>query len=114
MAYGADNLRSLAGIAIIAGICWLFSENRSRFPFRLAIGALALQAGLVFLMFGLPGARGPLTAICNAVNGALGGDRMPGTQFVFGYLAGGAQPYRGAGPERAVSPSRSRSCRSSS
>jgi concentrative nucleoside transporter, CNT family len=90
--YNLENARSLIAIVIIIAIAWLFSEQKRRFPFFLTLGALALQAGLVLALFAAPSAQ----AVLNGVNAAVDGlahatDR--GTQFVFGYLGGGDQPY---------------------
>ncbi len=86
------NLQSLLGLAVIVGGCWLISENRKRFPWRLAIGAILLQAALVLATFAIPGSQVVLDAINNSVKG-LEQATAKGTQFVFGYLAGGDQPY---------------------
>ncbi|MDP3298855.1 MAG: nucleoside transporter C-terminal domain-containing protein, partial [Phenylobacterium sp.] len=67
-------------------------EDRSRFPWRLALGAVAVQVMLVLGLFGLPGARSVVRAINAGVDG-LAAATAQGTQFVFGYMAGGAQPY---------------------
>ncbi len=87
-----ENAQSLVGIALTLLVCWLASEDRKRFPWRLALGALAVQVGLILLLFGLPAARGVVKAISDAVDG-LGAATAHGTQFVFGYLGGGPQPY---------------------
>lgn len=86
------NLQSLAGLFVIVAACWLMSENRRRFPWRLALGAIGVQALLVFGLFAIPGSQGVLAAITGAVDG-LALATAEGTRFVFGYLAGGAQPY---------------------
>ena len=86
------NLQSLLGIVVIVAACWALSENKKRFPWRLALGAIAMQALLVLALFGIPGSQIVLQAITGAVDGltiAAG----KGAQFVFGYLAGGTQPY---------------------
>jgi CNT family concentrative nucleoside transporter len=86
------NLQSLLGLVVIVAACWGLSENRRAFPWRLALGAVAVQAVLVLALFAIPGSRNVLAAITGAVDGlALATNR--GTQFVFGYLAGGDQPY---------------------
>jgi CNT family concentrative nucleoside transporter len=74
------------------------SEDSKRFPWRLAIGALAVQVGLILLLFGLPAARGVVAGISAAVDG-LGAATAQGTQFVFGYLGGGSQPYAVENPQ---------------
>jgi len=86
------NFQSLGGLIVIVAACWLVSENRARFPWRLTLGAIGVQALLVLALFAIPGSRGVLAAVTGAVDGlALATAR--GTQFVFGYLAGGDQPY---------------------
>ena len=101
MSYDLENARPLAAIVLIIFVCWLLSEDKRRFPFLLALGALGVQAGLVLLLFALPNAR----AVLDGVGGAVGGladATSHGAQFVFGFLAGGDQPY--ALPEGAQPP----------
>ncbi len=86
------NLQSLVGLVVIVAACWLVSENRRRLPWRLTLGAIAVQALLVLALFAIPGSQGVLAAITGAVDG-LAQATSRGTQFVFGYLAGGDQPY---------------------
>ncbi|HRJ64377.1 NupC/NupG family nucleoside CNT transporter [Brevundimonas sp. UBA2416] len=86
------NLQSLLGLTVIVAACWGLSENRRAFPWRLTLGAVAVQAGLVALLFGIPGSEVVLTAITGAVDGLTRASAV-GAQFVFGYLAGGDQPY---------------------
>ena len=45
------NLQSLLGLAVIVAACWGLSENRRAFPWKLALGAVAVQAGLVLALF---------------------------------------------------------------
>ncbi|HUO11265.1 MAG TPA: nucleoside transporter C-terminal domain-containing protein [Caulobacteraceae bacterium] len=93
-----ENAQSLAGIAATIGICWLLSERRDAFPWKLMLGALAVQAGLVLLLFGLPTARGVLAGAGEVVDG-LSSSTQAGVTFVFGFLAGGqAQPYAVTNP----------------
>ena len=86
------NAQAVLGIVLILGLCWAMSEDRKRFPWRLALGAIALQAVLVLLLFGIPGSQVLLNAMSGGVNGLAAATRK-GTQFVFGYLGGGPQPY---------------------
>lgn len=90
--FSALNLQSLVGLVVIVTACWLLSENRRRFPWRLTLGAIAVQAALILALFAIPGSQGVLAAITGAVDG-LAQATARGTQFVFGYLAGGDQPY---------------------
>lgn len=86
------NLQSLLGLFVIVAACWGLSENRRAFPWRLALGAIGVQAALVLALFAIPGSQNVLSAITGAVDGlAIATNR--GAQFVFGYLAGGDQPY---------------------
>lgn len=87
------NLQSVLGLIFVIGLCWGLSENRRAFPWRLTLGALAVQALLVLVLFN-PASRGVLSAINGAVDG-LAQATAVGTNFVFGYLAGGQfpQPY---------------------
>jgi CNT family concentrative nucleoside transporter len=96
--FGPENAQSLVGVVVTMAICWALSEKRSAFPWRLAIGALAVQAGLVLLLFGLPSARAVLSGAGTVVDG-LTNSTQAGVAFVFGFLAGGgAQPYAVTNP----------------
>jgi CNT family concentrative nucleoside transporter len=91
--FGLENAQSLVGVVVTMAICWALSEKRSAFPWKLAIGAIAVQAGLVLLLFGLPAARSVLAGAGTVVDG-LSGSTQAGVKFVFGFLAGaGGQPY---------------------
>jgi concentrative nucleoside transporter, CNT family len=92
-----ENAQSLIGLALTIIVCWAVSENRGRFPWRLAIGAIAVQVALIVLLFGSPVAR-QVVAVLNSGVDALAASTAQGTQFVFGYLGGGAQPYALANP----------------
>jgi len=88
-----ENAQSLVGIALAIGICWALSENRRCFPWKLAIGAVVVQALLVLALFGLPALRSGLIGVGHAVDG-LATSTQAGVAFVFGFLAGGdGQPY---------------------
>jgi CNT family concentrative nucleoside transporter len=92
-----ENAQSLVGIALTLAVCWAMSEDRKRFPWKLAAGALFVQVALVLLLFGLPGAQGVIQALNNGVDG-LAAATAQGTQFVFGYMGGGTQPYAVTNP----------------
>ncbi|HEX4098232.1 MAG TPA: nucleoside transporter C-terminal domain-containing protein [Caulobacteraceae bacterium] len=91
--FGPENAQSLVGVFVTMGVCWALSEKRRAFPWKLAIGAIAVQAALVLLLFGLPAARSVLAGAGQVVDG-LSGSTQAGVRFVFGFLAGGdGQPY---------------------
>ena len=90
--FAVQNLQSLTGLGLTMLICWLVSEDRRRFPWKLAIGAIAVQVVLVLLLFGAPSARAVLEAMGRGVDG-LGASTQDGVRFVFGFLGGGPQPY---------------------
>ena len=90
--FNALNMQSLLGLLAILTACWLVSEDKKRFPFRLAAGALIVQAALVLALFAIPGSQGVLSAVTGVVDG-LAAATNRGAQFVFGYLAGGPQPF---------------------
>jgi CNT family concentrative nucleoside transporter len=91
--FGLQNAQSLLGVAATIGVCWALSEKRSAFPWKLALGAVAVQAALVLLLFGLPSARTVLGGATQVVDG-LSASTQAGVKFVFGFLAGGeGQPY---------------------
>ena len=92
-----ENVQALAGLALTLGLCWLVSENRKRFPWVLAIAALIVQVLLVLVLFGLPQAQQLMRGVNGAVEG-LGSSTQAGTAFVFGFLAGGQQPYPVSNP----------------
>ncbi|HEY3697545.1 NupC/NupG family nucleoside CNT transporter [Phenylobacterium sp.] len=88
-----ENAQSLAGVALVIGLCWALSENRRRFPWKLAIGAVAIQALLVLALFGVPALQAGLAGVGGAVDG-LASSTQAGVAFVFGFLAGTPrQPY---------------------
>ena len=91
--FRVENAQSLVGIALTIGLCWAISENRRRFPWKLALGAIVVQAILVVALFGLPLLRDALVGVGRAVDG-LSASTQAGVAFVFGFLAGGPQqPY---------------------
>ena len=47
MEWGWDNGRALLGILLIYGICWLLSESKRKLPWRVILGATAIQIALV-------------------------------------------------------------------
>ena len=91
------NLQSLLGLIVIVAACWGLSENKRAFPWRLTLGAIGVQAVLVLALFAIPGSQVVLAGITGAVDG-LSRATTEGAKFVFGYLAGGDQPYSVTNP----------------
>jgi len=91
--FGPENAQSLLGLVLVLGVCWALSEDRRRFPWKMALGAIALQALMVAALFGLPAIRAVLIGVGHAVDG-LAASTQAGVAFVFGFLAGTPeQPY---------------------
>ncbi|MEO1787469.1 MAG: nucleoside transporter C-terminal domain-containing protein [Pseudomonadota bacterium] len=85
MDWGWDNVRAVFGLALIVGIAFGLSENRSLFPWRIVLGAVALQFVFALLLFGVPPVRDALFS-ANVVVDALEDATRAGTGFVFGYI----------------------------
>jgi CNT family concentrative nucleoside transporter len=91
--FGPENAQSLVGVAAVIAFCWAISERRRAFPWKLAIGAILVQAVLVLALFGVPAIRAGLAGVGQAVDG-LSNSTQAGVAFVFGFLAGTPdQPY---------------------
>jgi len=91
------NLQSLLGLVVIVAACWGLSENKRAFPWKLTAGAIGVQALLVLALFAIPGSQSVLHAVTGAVDG-LSRATTEGAKFVFGWLAGGDQPYAVTNP----------------
>ncbi len=85
MEWGLDNARALVGIAVIFALAWALSENRRAFPWRIVLGAIGIQFGFAFLLFGVPPVRDVLFQASVIVD-ALENATRAGTGFVFGYI----------------------------
>lgn len=90
MEWGWDNARALIGIVLIFAIAWAFSENRKAFPWKIALGAVAMQFGFALLLFGVEPIRNGLFR-ANVVVDALQEATRAGTSFVFGYVGDNSQ-----------------------
>jgi concentrative nucleoside transporter, CNT family len=55
--YTLENARPLLGLVLIVLIAWFLSKNKRRFPVRLAVGAIAVQAVLVVALFAIPNSQ---------------------------------------------------------
>ena len=87
--WGWDNARALIGIALIYGICWVVSEKRGLFPWRIVIGATVMQFVFALILFWITPVRSVLLQANVLVDGLQNATRA-GTGFVFGYVGDNA------------------------
>ena len=80
------------GVLSLLLLAFLCSEDRRRIPWRTVACGVGLQVGFALLLIGVPGTNGVMFWLNDAAN-AVHVATLVGTQFVFGYLAGGALPF---------------------
>ena len=83
MEWGWDNARALLGIAMIFAIAWGLSENKKAFPWKIVLGAVAIQFAFALILFGIPIIREALFAANIVVDNLIAATAY-GTAFVFG------------------------------
>lgn len=83
--WGWDNARALIGIILIYGLCWVLSEKRKLFPWKIVLGATAMQFAFALILFGIPFIKDILLKANALVDGLQNATRA-GTSFVFGYV----------------------------
>lgn len=83
--WGWDNARALIGIVLIYGLCWVLSEKRKLFPWKIVLGATAMQFAFALILFGIPFIKDILLKANGLVDGLQNATRA-GTSFVFGYV----------------------------
>jgi len=89
-------VQSVAGLLVLMGIAWAFSEKRKEVPWKTVGFAVGLQLLLALLFLKLPVSR-QLFLFLNTLVSALQQALQEGTTMVFGYLGGGVQPFTGTG-----------------
>jgi len=88
-----DQLRGLAGLAVLLAIAWAFSENRKARPgWRWIAGALALQGVLAVLIVRVPWVWAAVGLVNDAVS-AIERATLKGSAYMFGYLGGAELPF---------------------
>jgi CNT family concentrative nucleoside transporter len=80
------------GVLGLLLLAFVFTEDWRHVPWRTVICGVVLQIVLAVVLIRIPGAEQVMTWLSNAAN-ALQSATLTGTQFVFGYLGGGAQPF---------------------
>ena len=83
--WGWDNGRALLGILLIYGICWALSESRRKLPWRIILGATAIQIAFALALYGIPVLRIGLEN-AGVVVDQLQAAARAGTDFVFGWV----------------------------
>jgi len=83
---------AVLGLGSLLLLAFLCSEDRRRIPWRTVIGGVGLQIAFALLLIGIPGANRAMFWLNDAAN-AVHAATLTGTQFVFGYLAGGAPAF---------------------
>lgn len=84
--------QSALGLVAFIAIAWLFSSDKSRFPFFAAVWAVAAQILIAAFLLFTPPARAALSSLQGGVR-ALQAATAEGTTFVFGFLGGGDAPF---------------------
>ena len=79
----------LIGLLLLAFLC---SEDRRRISWRTVACGVGLQIGFALLLLEIPGADQAMIWLNDAAN-AFHHATLVGTQFVFGYLGGGAPAF---------------------
>jgi CNT family concentrative nucleoside transporter len=85
-------LQSAFGILVFLILAWLFSEDRTRIPWRTLLAGIGLQFLLAILLLWLP----PFKLMFMGLNDlllSLEQATLDGTSFVFGYLGGSELPF---------------------
>lgn len=85
MEWGWDNARAALGLLAIFAIAWAWSSNRRALPWKLILGAIAMQLAFAFLLYGVPPIKNALAGASVFVQ-ALQDATRAGTSFVFGYV----------------------------
>jgi len=80
------NFISFAGIAVLLGICWLFSTNRKKVNWQLAFAGIGLQLIFALFIFKVP-AGSRFFLLINSLVIKVVEASAAGSQFVFGSLA---------------------------
>ncbi|MBD64325.1 MAG: nucleoside:proton symporter [Halobacteriovoraceae bacterium] len=85
-------LQSALGILVFIGLCFLFSEKRSQIQWKMVTLGVIFQILLGVVLIKLPFIADILLYLNQGVL-MLEKATLDGTQFMFGYLAGGSAPF---------------------
>ena len=85
-------LHAALGLGSLLLLAFLCSEDRRRIPWRTVVSGVGLQIAFALLLIGVPGSNRAMFWLNDGAN-ALQAATLAGTQFVFGYLGGGAPAF---------------------
>ncbi len=94
--------QSLFGLVMLVLIAWALSERRGAVNWRMVVVAIGLQGALALLLLHVPVLRDALVGLSAAVE-AVQAASNTGARFVFGFVAGGPQPFAVEEPGALVS-----------
>ncbi len=89
-------MRAGLGLAVVAACFWAMAEQRRLSNLRPLLIGVFWAVGLAFLLTRVPSIAGLMEGLAQGAN-SLQRAASTGTQFVFGYLGGGPQPFAAAG-----------------
>ena len=92
MLHAGPILHAALGLAALLLLAFACSEDRRHIPWRTVACGVTLQLLFAALLIDLPGANRAMFWLNDAAN-ALHAATLVGTQFVFGYLGGGAPAF---------------------
>ena len=84
-------MQAILGITLLLGSCWVFSENRTAVSWRFVTIGLFIQFLLALVLLRVPWITEVLLGL-NYFISAIEQATRAGTEFLFGYLGGGAFP----------------------
>ena len=90
-------IQSIAGLLVFAGIAWCLSENRRRVSLLIPLVGIVIQLALGLILLKLSVFR-EFFLLLNRFVLSLQAATNEGTSFVFGYLGGGALPFKESFP----------------
>jgi CNT family concentrative nucleoside transporter len=85
-------LHACLGLGALLLVAFVFSEDQRRIPWRTVLCGVGLQIVFALVLIGVPGADKAMFWLNDAAT-AVHAATMTGTQFVFGYLGGGAPAF---------------------
>ncbi|MGD8961738.1 MAG: nucleoside transporter C-terminal domain-containing protein [Desulfobacterales bacterium] len=90
-------IQSIAGLLVFAGIAWCLSENRRRVSLKVPLIGIVIQLAVGLILLKLSVFR-EFFLLLNRIVLSLQAATNEGTSFVFGYLGGGALPFKESFP----------------